>query len=140
MVQHDDGIYEVMPPPEGIDIDFWAHGYALADDAPGWESQRFADALIDTPNERAMIADKKKLATYYSEEYYPLATMTPDETNELAMLRADIHGFAQEQTASWIVNGGVEREYAAFVRQLENMGLRKMEEIYQTAYNRYHGK
>jgi putative aldouronate transport system substrate-binding protein len=133
MVQHDDGSYEVMPPPEGVDIDFWAHGYALADDAPGWESQRFADtSLIDAATERAMVADKKKLAPYYSKEYY-FATMTPDETNELATLRADIHGFAQEQTASWIVNGGVEKEYAGFVQQMENMGLREMEAIYQKA-------
>jgi putative aldouronate transport system substrate-binding protein len=66
--------------------------------------------------------------------------MTPEEINELAILRTDIHSFAMQQASAWVVNGGVEREYAGFVRQLENMGLRRMEQIYQQVYNRYIGK
>jgi putative aldouronate transport system substrate-binding protein len=63
--------------------------------------------------------------------------MTPDESSELATLRTDIQNYVENQAATWIANGGVEREYDAFIRQLEAMGLRQMVQIYQTAYDRY---
>jgi putative aldouronate transport system substrate-binding protein len=43
-----------------------------------------------------------------------------------------------EKVAQWITKGGVEREYADFVKTLNTMGLPRMVAIYQAAYNRYH--
>jgi putative aldouronate transport system substrate-binding protein len=106
---------------------------------PGYNSDSFSARIIDEAQEEQMV-DKQRLSAYYPKEYYPPAATTPEESDELSILRTDIHPYAMEQAATWIVNGGVEREYAAFVAQLEAMGLRRMEEIYQGAYDRYMGK
>jgi putative aldouronate transport system substrate-binding protein len=111
----------------------------MNDMRPGYNSDSFSAKITDSLSAE-QLGDKQRLAAYSPKEYYPLAALTADEQNELATLRIDIHNFAQEQAAAWIVKGGVEKEYDAFVKQLESMGLRRLEEIYQAAYNRYRGK
>jgi putative aldouronate transport system substrate-binding protein len=133
-----DGTYSKKPIPEGFSGD-WGWSYALNDFAPGYTSDKVSD-LIDDLDVAQQYEDKKLLSAYYPKEYYPPVPMTDEELNELAILRTDIHNTAKTQFAQWIVNGGVEREYAGFVRQLETMGLRRMEQIYQNAYNRYMSK
>jgi putative aldouronate transport system substrate-binding protein len=137
--ENSDGTYLVLPPPPGQDNDQWIWGNSMGDLRPGYASDKLS-ARISDPDQKEQIDDKIRLSAYYPKEWYPPAVMTPDEASELATLRTDIHGFAQERTATWIVNGGVEQEYAGFVRQLETMGLRRMEAIYQGAYNRYMGR
>jgi putative aldouronate transport system substrate-binding protein len=137
--ENSDGTYTVLDVPEGMDGNQWIWGNALNDRRPGYTSDRLSARVIDN-TQQEQIEDKERLSAYFPKEYYPPAALTPEEANELATLRADIHSYAQEQAATWIVRGGVEQEYAAFVRQLETMGLRRMEEIYQAAYNRYKGK
>jgi putative aldouronate transport system substrate-binding protein len=136
-----DGTYDIIGPPagSGIDPDTWVWANALQSHAAS-----FSDALTKQIRNDFLFGssfDQKLTYAPYYKEYFPtLASRTPAEANELALLRTDIHGFAQEQAAKWIRNGGVEREYDAFVRQLNNMGLARMVAIYQGIYNRYMGK
>ncbi|MCL2832206.1 MAG: extracellular solute-binding protein [Treponema sp.] len=119
--------------------DKWIYG--LNDLFAGYASDQLNSKLIMTVEDE-MMADKKRLSAYYPKEYYPygMVAMTPQEVDELALLRTDIQSFAMQQTATWITKGGVENEYAGFIKQLENMGLRRMEQIYQQIYDRYIGK
>ena len=39
--------------------------------------------------------------------------------------------------AEWCVNGGIEQEWEEYLRELDTMGLEKMREIYQRAYEDY---
>jgi putative aldouronate transport system substrate-binding protein len=133
------GTFTAMPPPAGMNDDDWMWRNGMNDLMVGFVSDELS-ARFDDPIFDRQYLDKERLSAYFPKEYYPLVSMTPDELNELATLRQDIHTFAQQQTANWIVNGGVEGEYAGFVRQLETMGLGRMVEIYQGAYNRYMGK
>ncbi|MDR0641453.1 MAG: extracellular solute-binding protein [Treponema sp.] len=134
-----DGTYIAMPPPAGTNDDDWMWRNGMNDLMVGFVSDelsaRFEDPIFDR-----QYLDKERLSAYFPKEYYPLVSFTPDELNELSTLRQDIHTFAQQQTANWVVNGGIENEYAGFIRQLETMGLNRMVEIYQGAYNRYTGK
>jgi putative aldouronate transport system substrate-binding protein len=133
--------YIMTAPPEGsgYDVEAWSRMYAINDNgpvyAPDWLDAKFFDVVYTQVR-----LDKALLAPYYPKEYYPPAPMTAEETSELAFLRSDIHTAAKQQAAAWIVSGGVEKEYTAFVAQLKNMGLDRMVEIYQTAYDRYMGK
>jgi putative aldouronate transport system substrate-binding protein len=136
---NDDGTFFVKMPPEGLDNDTWRWGRQMNDVSPCYVSDS-TSAKGEDPLFDAQVIDKENFKPYFSREYYPLTALSPEETGELAILRTDIHTYSQEQAAIWIVNGGVEREYSGFVQRLNDMGLSRMVEIYQTAYNRYMGK
>jgi len=126
-----------LAPPAGFTGD-WGWAFSTNDRAPGYTSDRVSNSMIqETLSERQQFEDKKLFAPYYPKEWWPPVSMTPDELNELAILRTDIVGPSRTKYAEWITRGGVEREYDAWVRQLNTMGLQRMLQIYQTAYDRY---
>jgi putative aldouronate transport system substrate-binding protein len=132
----DDGSFFVKMPPEGLDNDTWRWGRQMNDVSPCYVSNA-TSAKGEDPLFDAQVIDKARFTPYFSKEYYPPAALSPEEAAELAILRTDIHTYAQEQASTWIVNGGVEQGYSAFVQQLNNIGLPRMLEIYQGAYDRY---
>jgi putative aldouronate transport system substrate-binding protein len=136
-----DGTYDILLPPEGsgIDNDTWIWGNAMGAAYPGYCGPSMTQRIRNDYLFGRQYDDKLTYAPYYK-DYFPVAAYTPEESDEIAILRTDIHGFAQQQTATWIVNGGMEREYDAVIRQLNNMGLPRMVEIYQGIYDRYTGK
>jgi putative aldouronate transport system substrate-binding protein len=137
-----DGTYDiVLPPPDsGIDNDTWLWGNGMGDMFPGYGGGKATEMIRNDYLFGPQYNDKLLYAPYYKEYFPTMAAQTPEEADELSLLRTDIHGFAQQQAATWIVSGGIENEYDAFVRQLNNMGLPRMVEIYQGIYNRYMGK
>jgi putative aldouronate transport system substrate-binding protein len=136
--ENSDGTYEVNEAPPGLE-DQWIWGNSLNGNRPGYTSDAMSARVIDE-DQNLQIVDKQRLSAYYPKEYFPLVSLTPEEQNELSLVRTDIHSYAKEQAATWIVSGGVEREYAGFVSRLETMGLKRMLEIYQAGYDRYVGK
>jgi putative aldouronate transport system substrate-binding protein len=141
VMDNGDGTYDIPLPPAGGggSNDDWLWTNALGDLAPG-----YGDGMTKYIRDDALFGeqynDKLRYAPFYPKEFFPLAAQTPEEADELSLLRTDIHGFAQQQAATWIVNGGIEQEYAGFIQQLKNMGMDRMVEVYQSIYNRYMGK
>jgi putative aldouronate transport system substrate-binding protein len=138
LTDNGNGTYTTTSPPAGFTGE-WGWVNSMNDLMVGFVSNELSGRYSD-PSGDLQYQDKERLSAYYPKEYYPLVSMTADEVNELATLRTDIHTFARQQFANWVVNGGVESEYAAFVSRLETMGLKRMIEIYQGAYDRYMGK
>jgi putative aldouronate transport system substrate-binding protein len=119
----------------------WAWNFALNGDAPGFTSDTTSDKIVNQwAIDDEQYNDKKLLEPYFPKEWWPPVAFNQDELNELSILRTDIHSISQQKFAQWITRGGVEREYDDLVKQLNTMGLPRMLEIYQNAYNRYMGK
>jgi putative aldouronate transport system substrate-binding protein len=139
--ENGDGTYDIILPPEGsgIDLDSWGWGNAWNYMFPGYCGPSMARKIRNDYIDGGQYKDKLMYVPYYK-DYFPMASQTAGESEELAILRTDIHGFTQQQAAAWIVRGGVEQEYDDFIRQLNNMGLPRMVEIYQGIYDRYMGK
>jgi putative aldouronate transport system substrate-binding protein len=131
-----DGTYYIVPPPEGYTNSQWRWRIQTNDRSMGYTSAE-TSAKIDDPLFDEQLLAKENLMPYTPKEYFPLVAMTPDELTELSTLRTDIQSYAESQAATWIANGGAEVEYDAFVKQLESMGVKRMVEIYQGAYDRY---
>jgi putative aldouronate transport system substrate-binding protein len=133
-----DGTIYAFPAPEdgSIDATTWSWKRGLNSFSLGYTSGETNLKIVD-PTYDEQYNQKLLLAPYFPKEYYPTAASTPEEADELAILRQDIHTFSKSQAATWIVNGGVEREYPAFLRQIEAMGLQRMVDIYQTMYDRH---
>lgn len=53
----------------------------------------------------------------------------------MTYLKTDIDKFVDQKSAEWVVNGGIEEEWDNYLEQLQKMGLDRMREIYQEAYN-----
>lgn len=101
-------------------------------------SEEAAALLKDCP---AHLIEKKELDNYYNDyyypEYYPQFLFSAEENDKLATLKTEINNYANEKYATWMMNGGIEKEWDSYLKQLDNMGLQEMLSIYQTALDRY---
>ena len=68
-------------------------------------------------------------------QIFPTVKFDNEETEELTYLKTDIDKFVDQKSAEWVVNGGIEEEWDNYLEQLQKMGLDRMREIYQEAYN-----
>jgi putative aldouronate transport system substrate-binding protein len=130
-----DGRFRQLPIPQPSE---WV--WAISTFSPGYTSGATNGQFIAEGGDFEQYNDKLLLKPYFFKEYFPAAAYTVDEIYERAILRQDIQSFASQKEAQWIVEGGVEREYDDFIRQLNAMGLARYVEIAQNAYNRYLGK
>ena len=62
---------------------------------------------------------------------------TSEQAEEISSLTVDIYKYVNESWANWIVNGGIEEQWDAYVDQLNKMGLERLMEIYQEALDVY---
>lgn len=74
---------------------------------------------------------------FAANEQYPNVAMSNEELQEITTIETDIQALVKEKRAKWIVSGGVEAEWDAYTKQLTAIGLDRMMQIYQDAYNRY---
>ena len=72
-------------------------------------------------------------------DIYPLAKFDAGDQDELTLLKTDITSYVDQKFAQWITVGGVEAEWDSYLKELDNMGLARMLEIYQKGYNNYYG-
>ena len=68
---------------------------------------------------------------------YPSVTYTKEETEELNDLYSNIVNYTSEKTATWMTNGNIDGEWDDYVAQLKSLGVDRIVEIWQSAYDRY---
>ena len=73
-------------------------------------------------------------------EQYPNVTYTLEEINEMNRYVSDIYDYVWQMQTNWLLNGGVEQEWDAYISKLKDMGVDKLVQTYQDAYDRYIGK
>lgn len=135
----DAGRYHQMDLPEGTTLDT-----AIHDTSPGNDGT-FAvmQSVIDKLDLNANLTERKELDAFYSaynvpaEEMYPNVFFTEEEIEEVGVLQTDIDSYVAQKYAGWIVEGGVEQEWDAFQKKLQEMNVERYVEIYKAAYDRY---
>lgn len=70
-------------------------------------------------------------------EYYPSVTFTLEETETINEYISDIQALTSEQTAKWLVDGGIDEEWDSYLSQLDKTGLQLVIKAWQDAYDRY---
>jgi putative aldouronate transport system substrate-binding protein len=135
-----DGRYTILPsrdPKMTADAWMWANGHN--DRSPIFIDQDFEKKI----NWNAWVAEKLDLDKIYApfaakvEEYPPFMHYTKAESDEMAMIHTELNKFATQKVAQWVVNGTIEAEWDAYRRQLDNIGLPRLIEIRQKAYDRF---
>ena len=135
---NDNGTYEIMDPPAGTSADAWYWEQCLRSFGPKYAPDEFEDKVILPENSGDGL--KKKIAEM-SEEYvtdaFPGVMFTTEETEELAVLETDLNKYVESSVAKWITEGGIEKDWDAYVQKLNDMGLKRYMEINKAAYDRY---
>ena len=68
-------------------------------------------------------------------QIFPTVKFDNEATEELTYLKTDIDKYVDQKSAEWVVNGGIEEEWEGYLEQLQKMGLDRMRENYQEAYD-----
>ena len=103
---------------------------------PSWAASNFL------PDER------NEWKNHLVDLYLPHATMygtnavklSADEIAEAGVYLTDINSFIQSKEAEWVVNGKIDQEWDDYVKRLNDMGMERVLEIYQTGADRWAGE
>ncbi|WP_283153794.1 ABC transporter substrate-binding protein [Guptibacillus hwajinpoensis] len=98
----------------------------------------FEETVEMEPRAKQRLEDLNSIyAPYLEEENYPQIFFSPDELDEINRLEVDIKEFTNQKKAQWLMEGGVNEEWDSYNKQLEDMGLSRLMEIYQDGLDRF---
>lgn len=137
-----DGTYSVLKPSDGTSLDTSAWSYSTRDFGPKYMQPDFYEkiSLPEDQGDGIKLADdvvNSKYVTTDKNVGFPLVQYTEEELARLATLGTDIYKYCEAQYAHWVVDGGIEEEWDAYLKQLEAMKLPELIEIQEKAYNFY---
>lgn len=134
----EDGNITFLDPPEGKNGDQWYWEICPRDYGPKYVTPEF-EAKITLPEnsgDGAKLKEDEMMKEFVAKPY-PVVNYTAEQSKEISSLTVDIYKYVNETWASWIVNGGIDEQWDAYVDQLNQMGLERLMEIYQEALDVY---
>ncbi|MGZ7440778.1 extracellular solute-binding protein [Paenibacillus sp. TH7-28] len=135
-----DGTYTLMDPPEGTSADAWYWEQSLRSFGPKYVSPSFEEKLILNPEAGdGLKLEIDKLGSNYVTTPFPNVMYTVEEFQELPTLTTDIDSYVAAMRAAWVTKGGIDENWEAYMKKLNDMGLEKLMKIRTEAYNRYIG-
>lgn len=72
-----------------------------------------------------------------SKYVYPNVFMSIEDTNRVSQLDTDIRKYAEQMKASWILNGGIDEEWDAYLEKMDKYGLQEYLKIKQKYFDEY---
>ena len=135
-----DGTYEVLIPEDGTSLDASCWTFSFRDHGPKYMSEAFEENIIlpaDQGDGAKLIDNEVDINNAH--DTFPVCSYTDEQIEKLDLLGTDIYNYVSTTYASWVVNGGIDEEWDAYIAQLEAMGLAEIIEIQETAYAAYVG-
>ena len=68
---------------------------------------------------------------------YPPIFFDIDTTDRITQIETDLKPYAESQKATWIMNGGAESEWDAYIAKLNEMNLQELLQLKQTGLDNY---
>lgn len=72
-----------------------------------------------------------------SKYVYPNVFMSIDDTNKVSQYDTNIKKYAEQMKASWILNGGIDREWNAYLQKMDDYGLAEYLAMKQKYFDEY---
>ncbi len=140
---NDDGTYEVLLPDadSGINLDTSCWTFSFRDHGPKYMNEEFESKIILPTTE----GDGIKLAIDAVDrdivrDTFPVCSYSAEQLDEIAFLATDINSYVSQQYAHWVVDGGVDEEWDAYIEQLNAMNVGDLVQIHLDAYASYIGQ
>ena len=72
----------------------------------------------------------------YSENIYPSVFFSKEELDKLSTIQTDLFDYINRMRAEWIVNGKADKDWDAYLKELDRLGYSQWLEIKQAGYDR----
>ena len=132
VIDNGDGTYTV----NCNSSDAWSN--SLRDYGPKYMSEEFEkNVILDPASEDGQKMAEDYINAPYATGTFPTLKYTADQLNNIATLASDIYSYVEGQYAHWVVDGGIEEEWDAYLDQLEQMGVNELIAIHEDAYQYY---
>ncbi|MGX7198570.1 extracellular solute-binding protein [Enterococcus nangangensis] len=130
--------YQVLPPQNDESADSWAWINSLRDFGPKYIEDGFNDRVtIDDTQGDGLKLKLDAEVNEYALPGFPNVTYSNEELSKLSSIYVDISSYVTQMASKWIVEGGVEEEWADYLKQLDSMGIKDFMQIQNDAYDRY---
>jgi putative aldouronate transport system substrate-binding protein len=118
--------------------DAWYWEQSVRDFGPKYVSPSFeSNIILDPASGDGLKLVIDKLGRDYVTIPFPNVMYTAAEFKELPTLTTDIDSYVKTTRAKWITKGGIDQEWDAYVKKLNDMGLQQLIKIRTDAYDRY---
>ncbi|WP_410511464.1 extracellular solute-binding protein [Paenibacillus sp. BR2-3] len=136
--KNDDGTYTLMDPPAGTSADAWYWEQSLRDFGPKYVSPSFEKNIVLNPETGDGLKLKiDKLGSEFVTTPFPNVMYNANEFQELPTLTTDIDSYVATMRAQWVTKGEIDKNWDAYLKKLNDMGLDKLLKIRTDAYERY---
>ena len=137
-----DGTYDVLVPSDGSSLDTSAWSNSMRDFGPKYMNPEFYDkvSLPADQGDGIKLAEDAINGKYIADDNvigFPMVKYTDEELTQLTTLGTDIYKYVEAQFAHWVVDGGIDEEWDAYLKQLDSMGLQDLMNIQNGAYEAY---
>lgn len=141
LIDNGDGTYSYGPAPEGMTYDEYLYGNTYPDSCNALFTDFFQNVLPmpDSAKAKDKINNELYLAVADS-VMYPNLMFSAENADRIALIGGDIEALAAEMRAKWLAYGGVEDEWDAYIKRLNDMGLAEYTDIYQKTYDVAYGE
>ena len=127
---------KILKNPDGLSMGAALSSYAMAADCgPFIQDKRYIEQYYSNPNQKQALevwaksdADKNSL---------PKITLNSEESKETASLLTSIQTYVDEHTVRFITGAENIDSFDSYLKGLEDLGINKVIEVYQKAYERY---
>ncbi len=73
----------------------------------------------------------------YALPAFPNVSYSQEELTRLSAIYVDINSYATQMASKWVVEGGIDKEWDDYIKQLKAMGLDEFMQIQEAAFERY---
>lgn len=94
----------------------------------------------ETKNSRDELYEIYKPYTVDVKDMIPPVWYTPEEREVLNRYRTEINEYTKTVRSGWITKGGIDEEWDGFIAKLESLGVQKVIDVYQQAYDRFYAE
>jgi putative aldouronate transport system substrate-binding protein len=71
-----------------------------------------------------------------AENIYPKVFFSLEDLDKLSKIETDLFAYINRKKAEWITNGKIDKEWEAYLKELDRLGLQEWLEIKQAGYDR----
>lgn len=106
------------------------------------QDSRYGEQFYSRPQQQEALKQWTKTVSEAAERATVVrGKLTPEETAEIASMENEIKTYTSEMYSKWITGQrDVEADFPEYLKQLENLGIKRCLEVYQTAHDRYLAK
>jgi putative aldouronate transport system substrate-binding protein len=132
--KYDDGRWEILDPPNGESAEMYRMKYSPHH--PPMTYPQYLDVILPA---HFVEKDKAKKELYLPKVpegmALPVFYLSAEKQEIVDSILPDLMTLADQNWGSWVMNGNIDEQWDAYIKQIDNMGLKKVLDVYQAEYD-----